>query len=53
MGKIFWSVDEKKYNDRNAHTLTISGWAADTDQKKGRFALYGNGAEIPCSEPLR
>lgn len=53
MGKIFWSVDEKKYNDRNAHTLTISGWAADTDQKKGRFSLYGNGAEIPFSEPLR
>ena len=21
MGKIFWSVDEKKYNDQSAHTL--------------------------------
>lgn len=25
MGKIFWSVDEKKYNDQSAHTLILSG----------------------------
>ena len=34
MGKIFWSVDEKKYNDQSAHTLILSGWAADTEERK-------------------
>ena len=47
MGKILWSVDEKKYNDQSAHTLIISGWAADTEAKKEcDLIFYGDGKEL-------
>lgn len=49
MGKIFWSVDEKKYNDQSAHTLILSGWAADTEERKEcELLLYGDGEELPA-----
>ena len=49
MGKIFWSVDEKKYNDQSAHTLILSGWAADTEERKEcDLLLYGDGEELPA-----
>ena len=43
MAKILWSVDEKKYNDKNAHTLILTGWAASTEKKPCSFILQGNG----------
>lgn len=49
MGKIFWSVDEKKYNDQSAHTLILSGWAADTEERKEcELLFYGDGEELPA-----
>ena len=49
MGKIFWSVDVKYYNDLSAHTLILSGWAADTVVwNVCLLLLYGDGEELPA-----
>ena len=56
MAKILWSVDEKKYNDKNAHTLILTGWAASTEKKPCSFILQGNGnvnENISIPEPFR
>lgn len=53
MGKIRWSVDEKKYNDLNAHTLILSGWAADPENKECTFSLRGDKQEISGLEIAR
>ena len=56
MAKILWSVDEKKYNDKNAHTLILTGWAASTEKKPCSFILQGNGnvnENISIPEPSR
>ena len=53
MARILWSVDEKIYNDKHAHTLILKGWAAQTDGKECTFALKGDGEEIKISVPER
>ncbi len=53
MAKILWSVDEKIYNDQNAHTLILKGWAAQTDGKECTFVLKGDGKEITIPAPER
>ena len=53
MAKILWSVDEKIYNDQNAHTLILKGWAAQTDGKECTFVLKGDGEEITIPAPER
>ena len=53
MAKILWSVDEKKYNDKNAHTLILTGWAASTEKKPCSFSLLGDGREISIPGPFR
>lgn len=53
MGKIRWSVDEKKYNDQKAHTLILSGWAADPENKECTFSLYADQKEISGLEISR
>ena len=53
MAKILWSVDEKIYNDQNAHTLILKGWAAQTDGKKCAFVLKGDGEEVTIPAPER
>lgn len=40
---------KKKYNDQSAHTLILSGWAADTEERKEcELLLYGDGEELPA-----
>ena len=44
MAKILWSVDEKKYNDKNAHTLILTGWLQA--QRRNHAALSCRGMEM-------
>ena len=53
MAKILWNVDEKKYNDRNAHTLILTGWATEQGNPALTFFLQGDGEEISISQPER
>ena len=53
MAKILWSVDEKKYNDKNAHTLILTGWAASTEKKPCSFSLLGDDRELSIPDPSR
>ena len=53
MAKILWSVDEKKYNDKNAHTLILTGWAASTEKKPCSFSLLGDDRELSTEQMLQ
>lgn len=53
MAKILWNVDEKKYNERNAHTLILTGWATEQGNPALTFFLQGDGEEISISQPER
>ena len=53
MAKILWNVDEKKYNDRNAHTMILTGWATEQGNPALTFFLQGDGEEISISQPVR
>ena len=53
MAKILWSVDEKIYNDKDAHTLILKGWAAHTNGKECMLILKGDGKELEIPAPER
>ena len=53
MAKILWNVDEKKSNDRNAHTLILTGWATEQGNPALTFFLQGDGEGISISQPER
>lgn len=45
MGKMRFSVDEQKYDDRHGHVLSLTGWYIPASGKNCRFELLADGHE--------
>lgn len=54
MEKVLWSVDDQKYEEREARALILDGWYVSPSQKEYEFVLFcDTKKEIRLPEPKR
>lgn len=54
MEQLVWSVDDRKYQEKNEKSLILEGWAFQREGQPLRFLLTDPaGEQIPMEEPVR
>ena len=54
MEQLVWSVDDRKYQEKNEKSLILEGWAFQRDCQPLRFLLTDPaGEQLPMEEPVR
>ena len=54
MEQLVWSVDDRKYQEKNEKSLILEGWAFQRDSQPLRFLLTDPaGEQLPMEEPVR
>ena len=52
MEQLVWSVDDRKYQEKNEKSLILEGWAFQRDSQPLRFLLTDPaGEQLPMEEP--